>query len=175
MDNNASDSNKPWFEVEGAVYAGGTIYAQVTTDSSSTSTGSIVASGGVGIAKQLRVGGNTNLGGTLGVTGATTLGSTLGVTGATTLSSTLKVTGATTLSSTLGVTGIATFSNQIIIEKDSDSAHSGDGTASIVTEGGISVKKQLSAKIIKIDNGQTTEGCQLKYNETNNCLEFIFS
>ena len=164
-----------WFEVEGAVYAGGIIYAQVTTDSSSTSTGSIVASGGVGIAKQLRVGGNTNLGGTLGVSGATTLASTLGVTGATTLSSTLRVTGATTLSSTLGVTGIATFSNQIIIEKDSDSAHSGDGTASIVTEGGISVKKQLSAKMIKIDNGQTSEGCQLKYNETNNCLEFIFS
>lgn len=177
MDNNASDSNKPWFEVEGAIYSGGTIYATLTTDSSSTSTGSIVASGGVGIAKQLRVGGNTNLGGTLGVSGATTLGSTLTVTGNATLNGTLTVASgkATTLGGTLGVTGIATFSNQIIIEKDSDSAHSGDGTASIVTEGGISVKKQLSAKIIKIDNGQTTEGCQLKYNETNNCLEFIFS
>lgn len=177
MDNNASDSNKPWFEVEGAIYSGGTIYATLTTDSSSTSTGSIVASGGVGIAKQLRVGGNTNLGGTLGVSGAATLGSTLTVTGNTTLNGTLTVASgkATTLGGTLGVTGIATFSNQIIIEKDSDSAHSSDGTASIVTEGGISVKKQLSAKIIKIDNGQTTEGCQLKYNETNNCLEFIFS
>lgn len=175
MDNNASDSNKPWFEVEGAVYAGGTIYAQVATDSSSTSTGSIVASGGVGIAKQLRVGGATNLSSTLGVAGATTLASTLGVTGATTLSSTLKVTGATTLNSTLSVSGIATFSSPIKIESTADSTRSLDGTASIVTDGGVSVAKQLSAKMIKIDNGQAAEGCQLIYNETNNCLEFVFS
>lgn len=164
-----------WFEVEGPTYSGGTIYAQVTTDSSSTSTGSIVASGGVGIAKQLRVGGATNLGSTLGVAGATTLASTLGVTGATTLSSTLKVTGATTLSSTLGVSGIATFSSTIKIESTADSTRSLDGTASIVTDGGVSVAKQLSAKMIKIDNGQAAEGCQLIYNETNNCLEFVFS
>ncbi|MBO7536036.1 MAG: hypothetical protein J6T34_02685 [Bacilli bacterium] len=160
-----------WFEVEGV------IYASSATDSTTTSTGSIVASGGVGIAKQLRVAGATNLGGTLGVTGATTLASTLTVTGNTTLNGNLTVASnkTTTLGGTLTVSGIATFSNQIVAEKDTDSTKSTDGNASIVTNGGISVAKQLSAKMIKIDNGQASEGCQLKYNETNKCLEFIFS
>ena len=163
-----------WFEVDGPTYSNGTIYANATTDSQSTGTGSIVALGGVGIAKQLRVGGNTNLGGTLGVAGATTLSSTLGVTGATTLNSTLKVVGATTMNSTLAVSGNASFASQIIAQKDTDSASSLDGTASITTNGGISVAKQLSAKSVRIDNGQTSEGCRLVYNETNNCLEFVF-
>jgi hypothetical protein len=78
-----------------------------TDESTSTTTGALIVSGGVGIAKRL------NVGGALGVTGATTLSSTLGVTGATTLSSTLGVTGATTLSSTLGVTGATTLSSTL--------------------------------------------------------------
>jgi hypothetical protein len=49
-----------------------------TEQSTSTTTGALIVSGGVGIAKRL------NVGGALGVTGATTLSSTLGVTGATT-------------------------------------------------------------------------------------------
>jgi hypothetical protein len=44
-----------------------------TTDSSSISTGSIVTAGGVGIAKNLYVGVNANIAGTLDVTGTTTL------------------------------------------------------------------------------------------------------
>jgi hypothetical protein len=43
-----------------------------TTDSSSISTGSIVTAGGVGIAKNLYVGVNANIAGTLGVTGVAT-------------------------------------------------------------------------------------------------------
>jgi hypothetical protein len=82
------------------------------TDSSSTSTGALIISGGVGIAKKVYIGS------TLNVTGATTLSSTLSVTGATTLSSaslssTLSVTGATTLNSTLGVTGATTLSSTL--------------------------------------------------------------
>jgi hypothetical protein len=90
-----------------------------TDESTSTTTGALIVSGGVGIAKRLNVGGAlgvtgaTTLSSTLGVTGATTLSSTLGVTGATTLSSTLGVTGATTLSSTLGVTGATTLSSTL--------------------------------------------------------------
>ena len=90
-----------------------------TDESTSTTTGALIVSGGVGITKRLNVGGAlgvtgaTTLSSTLGVTGATTLSSTLGVTGATTLSSTLGVTGATTLSSTLGVTGATTLSSTL--------------------------------------------------------------
>ena len=174
----ASDlGGSAWFEVEGATYSNGIIYAKATTDSSSTSTGALVVTGGVGIAKQLRVGDNTNIAGTLGVTKATTLSSTLTVSGNTSLNGNLTVASnkTTTLGGTLTVSGIATFSNQIKVEKDTDSTRSLDGNASIVTDGGVSVAKQLSAKMIKIDNGQTSEGCQLIYNETNNCLEFVFS
>jgi len=84
-----------------------------TDESISTTTGALIVSGGVGIAKRLNVGGATALSSTLGVTGATTLSSTLGVTGATNLSSTLGVTGATALSSTLGVTGATTLSSTL--------------------------------------------------------------
>jgi hypothetical protein len=100
---------------------------KVSSDAQSTTTanGALVVSGGVGIAKNLNVGGTTTLTGllsanggasitgTLGVSGATTLSSTLGVTGATTLSSTLGVTGATTLSNTLGVSGSTTLSSTL--------------------------------------------------------------
>jgi hypothetical protein len=77
------------------------------TQSTSSTTGDLIISGGVGIGKDVYVNG------TLNVTGATTLSSTLGVTGATTLSSTLGVTGATTLSSTLNVTGVTTLSSTL--------------------------------------------------------------
>jgi hypothetical protein len=57
------------------------------TQSTSTTTGDLIVSGGVGI------GNNLNVGGTLGVTGATTLSSTLGVTGNTTLTGILTING----------------------------------------------------------------------------------
>ena len=108
-----------------AVNARSQLKVSSDTQSTTTANGALVVSGGVGIAKNLNVGGTTTLTGllsangsasvtgTLGVTGATTLSSTLGVTGSTTLSSTLGVTGATTLSSTLGVTGATTLSNTL--------------------------------------------------------------
>jgi len=49
------------------------ISSTLVTDSSSTSTGSIITAGGVGIAKNLYVGVNANIAGTLSVTGSTTL------------------------------------------------------------------------------------------------------
>jgi hypothetical protein len=109
----------------GAVNVKSQLKVSSDTQSTTTANGALIVSGGVGIAKNLNVGGTTTLTGllsangsasvtgTLGVSGATTLSSTLGVTGATTLSSTLGVTGATTLSSTLGVTGATTLSNTL--------------------------------------------------------------
>jgi len=49
------------------------ITSTLVTDSSSVSTGSIITAGGVGIAKNLYVGVNANIAGTLSVTGSTTL------------------------------------------------------------------------------------------------------
>ena len=93
-------------------------------DSTSTTTGALIVKGGVGIGKNLNVGGNTKINGT------TTLSSTLGVTGATTLSSTLGVTGATTLSSTLGVTGATTLSNALTVSSGGITASGQTVTAS---------------------------------------------
>jgi hypothetical protein len=80
------------------------------TQSTTVANGALVVSGGVGIAKNLNVGGTTTLTGLLNANGGASITGVLGVSGATTLSSTLGVTGATTLSSTLGVTGNATVS-----------------------------------------------------------------
>lgn len=86
-----------------------------TTDSTATSNGALIVKGGVGIAKQLRVAGNTALSGTLTVTGATTLNSTtdssststgaLIVKGGVGIAKQLRVGGNTTLSGTLTVNG----------------------------------------------------------------------
>src|SRR5690606_25401508 len=90
------------------------------TDSSSSTIGALKVAGGVGIAKKLYVGNNTNIGGALQAVGATTLLSTLGVTGATTLSSTLGVSGATTLGNTLGVAGnLSVNTNKFNVNADS--------------------------------------------------------
>jgi hypothetical protein len=108
--------------------ASGAVNFTATTQSTDKDTGALVVDGGVGVEKNLNVGGNfavtgtltsgnatvnglsvtqnASVGGTLGVTGATTLSSTLGVTGATTLT-TLTTSGAATLDS-LGVTNNAT-------------------------------------------------------------------
>ena len=93
----------------GAVNVKSQLKVSDTTQSTTTANGALVVSGGVGIAKNLNVGGTTTLTGLLSANGSASITGTLGVSGATTLSSTLGVTGSTTLSN-LSVAGIATIS-----------------------------------------------------------------
>ena len=106
------------------------------TQSSSTTTGALKVSGGVGIAKKLNVGEATSISGlatlsaglvvsgasanvvTLNASDASSLeevsvSSTLGVAGAVSFADTLGVTGASAFSDTVGVTGAATFSDTV--------------------------------------------------------------
>ena len=100
-----------------------------TTDSTATTNGALVVSGGVGIAKQLRVAGNTTLSGTLTVTGATTLNNTtdssststgaLIVKGGVGIAKQLRVGGNTTLTGNLTVnSGTVTIHKETSIAND---------------------------------------------------------
>ena len=71
--------------------------------------------------------------------------------------------------STVSFGGIASFNDT------HDSAHSKDTSASISTKGGVSVEKTLSAKVVRIDNNQTTKGVSLQFNETLETLNFVFA
>jgi hypothetical protein len=108
---------KPSFPNPGS-NASFTLKINNTQDSTSKTTGALILTGGVGIGKNLNVGGNTAITGTLGVTGATTLSSTLDVIGITTLRNQLVVGGATSLASTLNVAGISTLKSDTTVEGD---------------------------------------------------------
>lgn len=76
----------------------GIAYFQNTTDSSSDTTGALIVSGGVGIAKNLNVGANLN------VTGLSTFASNLDVNASVDVSGTFESVGVTTLASSGGIT-----------------------------------------------------------------------
>lgn len=136
------DNGSAWVEANYLRSTGGTVTGAVTisdtTESTSTTTGALIVSGGVGIAK------NVFIGGTLGVTGVatftakpivSTLTASLAVfsdsvkglvsnaltgTGNVVMSASPTLTGtigaaSMTLSGTLGVTGVATFTAQPIV------------------------------------------------------------
>ena len=67
------------------------------TDSTTTTTGALIVSGGVGIAKQLRVGGNTNIVGLMTVSGNTLFSSNVTVDGNLTVNGTTTTINSTTL------------------------------------------------------------------------------
>lgn len=114
--------------VAGTANLNGVLNANNTTDSTSTTTGSIICDGGLGVAKQLRVGTTSTF------TGKTThnggLASTTG-----TFSSTLSVTGVLTASTTVNIAGVLNANNTT----DATSTTA----ASLVCDGGVGVVKQL--------------------------------
>ena len=68
-----------------------------TTESSSTSTGALKVSGGVGVAKNLWVGANTNVAGRMSVTGATTFANNVTIAGDLTVNGTTTTINSTTV------------------------------------------------------------------------------
>ena len=125
-----------------AVYQGGIDYQgtqtysgvirQTNTTDASTATdtnASISTAGGVAIAKQLRVGTNATITGTLGVTGVTTLSSTLGVTGLITANAGITINGSA-----------GAGEDFIITDGTSTQFSVGSSDGSILTEGNLTVR-----------------------------------
>ena len=84
------------------------INSSLTTDSTNSTSGSIITAGGVGIAKALNVGSATDSSSIS--TGSIVTAGGVGIAKALYVGTTANVAGAVTLQSTLGVTGVATFS-----------------------------------------------------------------
>lgn len=101
-----------------------------TTNSTANNNGALVVDGGVGIAK------NVNIGGVVDVDGNSSLHGTLTVDGATTLNSTLHTVGAVTFDNTLDVAGISNFNNT------TESTAYTNGA--VVVDGGVGIAKRLN-------------------------------
>lgn len=97
-------------DVSGILGVGGVLNANSTTDSTSTTTGSIVCDGGVGVVKQLRVGGATTLSSTLSVAGVATFSNTTDATSTTAAG--VKVTGGLGVAKQLRVGTTSTFTGK---------------------------------------------------------------
>ena len=96
-------------ELSSTVAVGGVVTLTDTTDATSTSTGALIISGGVGIAKSLHVGQNISVGGTLTYEDVTNVDSI----GLVTARSGVNVSGGQLLVGsgiTMGIAGVATFS-----------------------------------------------------------------
>jgi hypothetical protein len=122
----------------------GSLATSLVTDSTSSTTGSIVTAGGVGIAKNLNVGAAAAVATTLSVGTDLTVGGTLGVTGAAALSDALSVSGAITNSNTT----------------QSTSTSSG----AITTAGGVGIAKNLNVGGTVTVTGNATLSANLSVN-----------
>jgi hypothetical protein len=117
-----------------------------TTQSNTKDDGAVIVEGGVGIEKNVNIGGNTEIDGTLGVDGVTTLKNTtesttkdngaLVVEGGVGIEKNVNIGGNTEIDGTLGVDGVSTFKNT------TQSTTKDDGA--VVVEGGVGVEKNLN-------------------------------
>lgn len=120
--------------IQDALYfEAGTLQAQfiVTTNSTSTSTGAVVITGGAAIQK------NVNIGQSLTVVGSLTAQSTVAITSNLTVGGTATITGNVTMSGTQTTTGIAAFNST------QDYTRAGNG--SVKTLGGVYAAKKVYA------------------------------
>lgn len=118
-----------------------------TTTSTSSTTGAVTVSGGVGIAKDLYIGGNTRLNTDLFVDGNTYLGNVSGITyignssvntlATSSSTGTLVVTGGVGISGNIYLDGSAVFNNIVKISNTTNSASDSSGAFRVV--GGMSV------------------------------------
>ncbi len=117
-----------------------------TTDSSSASTGALVTAGGVGIAKNLSVGGNISLTGTQSITNTTdsTSASTgsLVTTGGVGIAKNLTVGADASIIGNLNVTGLMTQTGSATITNSTDSTASTNGA--LIVTGGAGIGKNLN-------------------------------
>ena len=97
-----------------AVTVGGILRVTDTTQSTSASTGAVIISGGVGIAKSLTVDGNVTIGGTLTYEDMTNTDNL----GFGTFRKGIEVQGAGSTTTTFNVTGVSTFSGDIRVPDD---------------------------------------------------------
>ena len=132
-------------ELSSTVAVGGVVTLTDTTDATSTSTGALIISGGVGIAKSLHVGQNISVGGTLTYEDVTNVDSI----GLVTARSGVNVSGGQLLVGsgiTMGIAGVATFSGtgdvhllddvKLLVGDGSDLQLYHDGDNSYIDDGG---------------------------------------
>jgi len=112
-----------------ALTTNGLINCTDTTESTVVGNGAVVVHGGLGVAKNVNVGGSINLQHNMVISGL------LDVAGATTISNTLGVAGTTNLLSALNVSGLVRTTN--VTQADSYT------TGSVVTTGGVGIGKNL--------------------------------
>ena len=129
-----------------------------TTESTSTSTGSLITSGGVGIAKSLTVGVNASVAGNLSITGTTAHTGSVSVSNATDSTSTstgslttaggvgiakaLSVGTNASVAGNLAITGTSALTGAVSISNATDSTST--STGSLTTAGGAGIAKALT-------------------------------
>ena len=131
------------------------INSSLTTDSTSTSTGSIITAGGVGIAKALYVGTNANVAGTLGVTGVATF-SAAPIYSSLTASSAVATDASKAL---VSVTNTGTGNNVLATSPTLVTPVLGAASATSLSVGGTTIR--LPIQIVDVSNGSLATGTTL--------------
>jgi hypothetical protein len=139
-------------EIDGTLGVDGITTLRNPAESLTKDNGSLIVEGGVGIEKNVNIGGNTEIDGTLGVDGVTTLKNTtesttkdngslvveggVGIEKNVNIGGNSGVTGNSTVGGTFGVNGIARFNNT------TESTNKDNG--SVIIEGGVGIEKNIN-------------------------------
>ena len=151
--------------IRGNLKTTGTVEFKNTTQSTSKDTGAVVVEGGVGIEKNLYVGGNSSITGDITISGNTSITGLTTISGDTTLSNNVSISGITTISSLLDANGGATIDNIRIGVADNNEIDTSTGNLTLDSAGGtvnvddnLSVSGNTSITGTLSVNGNTTLG-----------------